>query len=116
MLCIENKIDSGEHDNQLVRYRHTIERTFPSYRHVFLYLSPQGIEASDNQYWVSMSYSSLLTIIDKTIKQTELLPDVSLIISNYMDIIRRDIVGDERLARICEQIYAKHGRALDLIF
>ena len=27
-----------------------------------------------------------------------------------------DIVGDEKLAQICRQIYTKHQKALDLIF
>ena len=39
-----------------------------------------------------------------------------MLIDNYTTTIRRDIVGDEKLARICAEIYAKHQRALDLIF
>lgn len=31
VLCIENKIYSGEHDNQLARYRKIIEDTYPDY-------------------------------------------------------------------------------------
>lgn len=32
-----------------------------------------------------------------------------------MDAVRRDILGDEELERICMKIYKKHKRALDLI-
>lgn len=35
--------------------------------------------------------------------------------SEYMDAVRRDILGDEELERICMKIYKKHKRALDLI-
>ena len=46
----------------------------------------------------------------------DLAPDVSLVIGNYIDVIRRDIVEDEKLIEVCNKIYAKHKRALDLIF
>ena len=46
----------------------------------------------------------------------KLLPDVALLIDNYTETIRRDIVGDDNLTRICAEIYAKHQKALDLIF
>ena len=116
VLCIENKIDSGEHDNQLIRYRRLIEEAYPEYKKMYIYLSPEGVEASDLDNWCSMSYEDVLSIIEGARKKVSLLPDAQLLIDNYIDTIRRDIVGDERLARICAEIYAKHQKALDLIF
>ena len=43
-------------------------------------------------------------------------PDVELMIRNYVDIVRRDIVEDQELIGICNKIYNKHKKALDLIF
>ena len=116
VLCIENKIYSGEHDNQLDRYRKIIEDTYPDYEKMYIFLSPEGIEASDPDYWCSMSYQEVLSIIENARKKVKLLPDVELLINNYVEAIRRDIVGDERLVQICAEIYAKHKKALDLIF
>lgn len=116
VLCIENKIDSGEHDNQLDRYRRLIDEAYPDYQKMFVYLSPEGLEASDPDNWCSMSYEDVLRIIVNTRKKFTLNPEAQLLIDNYIDTIRRDIVGDERLARICAEIYAKHQKALDLIF
>ena len=116
VLCIENKIDSGEHDNQLERYRSVVEETYPDYRKMFVYLSPEGTESSDSDNWCSMGYQDVLTIIEKAKKKTKLLPDAELLINNYIETIRRAIVGDEKLAKICADIYAKHQKALDLIF
>src|SRR6266498_832843 len=43
LVCaIENKIESSEHGNQLKRYRETVDRFFPGYRKVFLFLTPSG--------------------------------------------------------------------------
>ena len=116
VLCIENKIYSGEHDNQLDRYRKIVEDTFPDYEKMYIFLSPEGIEASAPDYWCSMSYQDVLSIIENARKKVKLLPDVELLINNYVEAIRRDIVGDERLVQICTEIYAKHKKALDLIF
>lgn len=116
IFCIENKIDSGEHDNQLNRYREIVEDTYPDYEKMYVYLSPEGVEASDPDYWCSMSYQDVLSIIDNARMKVKLLPDVELLINNYVDAVRRDIVGDERLVQICAEIYAKHKKALDLIF
>lgn len=116
VLCIENKIDTGEHDSQLMRYRKTIEENFPDYRRQYIFLSPEGIESREPDIWCSMSYQDVLRIIENARKKAQLLPDADLLISNYIEAVRRDIVGDEKLARICAKIYAEHQRALDLIY
>lgn len=116
VMCIENKIDSGEHDNQLDRYRTIVEETYPDYRKMFVYLSPEGYESSDSDNWCSMGYQDVLTIIENAKRKTKLLPDAELLINNYVETIRRTIVGDEKLSKICAEIYSKHQKALDLIF
>lgn len=116
ILCIENKIDSGEHDNQLNRYKKIVEDTYPGYRKMYIFLSPEGIESSDPDNWCSMSYQDVVNIVENSRRKVKLLPEAELLIQNYIDTIRRDIVGDEKLAQICAEIYAKHQKALDLIF
>ena len=117
ILCIENKIDTGEHDNQLARYQKTVEEAYPQYtKKIYIYLSPAGAESSIPDTWLSMSYSDVVRIVESACNKTKLLPEAEMLINNYLETIRRDIVGDERLAKICAEIYSKHKRALDLIF
>jgi len=116
LLCIENKIFSEEHNNQLIKYRETLEEIYPDYRKMFVFLSPDGSEASDSKNWCSMSYQDVVDIIEKSTGKVNLLPEVEMLINNYVEAIRMDIVGDEKLAQICRQIYTKHQKALDLIF
>lgn len=116
VICIENKIGSGEHDNQLNKYRKTVDEQYPDYTKMFIFLSPDEDEPSDTENWCPMGYQNVLSIIDNAKKKTQLLPDVALLIDNYTEIIRRDIVEDKELSKICAEIYAKHQKALDLIF
>ena len=43
-------------------------------------------------------------------------PDAAVLIRHYANMLRRDIVGDEELKKLCQQIYVKHKTALDLFF
>jgi hypothetical protein len=117
IICIENKIDSNEHSNQLRRYYDLLEEIYPKYKKYFIYLNPEGNESSDTENWLSMSYLDILDIIETTYKNTTIANlESKYLIENYIDTIRRDIVGDEKLAQICAEIYSKHQKALDLIF
>lgn len=49
-------------------------------------------------------------------KKAMMNPQAVDFIEQYIDFLRRHIVGDEALEKICGEIYAKHKRALDLIY
>lgn len=116
LICIENKVDSSEHDDQLSRYEKIVGDSFPGFRKMFIYLSPDGMESSNPDVWCAMSYQDVLEIIEKAKAGRQLIPESELLIDNYIETIRRSVVGDDRLVAICAEIYAKHRRALDLIY
>ena len=58
VIVIENKIDSGEHDDQLQRYKDTVASEFPDTKSLFVFLTPEGDDPSDED-WVSYSYADL---------------------------------------------------------
>ena len=115
VLCIENKIFSDEHDDQLARYRAEIEREFPDCRRRFVFLTPNSGEASESD-WLAMGYGDVLDIIDRAVETAAPAPETARFIADYMDTVRRNILGDRELEDICKRIYAKHKRALDLIY
>lgn len=117
VICIENKVFSDEHDDQLNKYKNIVNDTYDNaYKKYFLYLTPEGDDSSDNQLWISISYNDITSIISKNLKRVELPQLSALMIDNYIDIVRKTIVGDEKLIEICNEIYLKHRQALDLIF
>ena len=114
-VIIENKVTSNEHDNQLNRYKKTLEIEYPDYKKIFLYLTPDGLEPSDSD-WDILTYTDVVEILENIKNKNNLLPDVILLMNNYIDVIRRDIVQDQNLVEICNKIYDKHKKALDLIY
>lgn len=62
-----------------------------------------------------MTYLDIVETLESVSGGIDLIPDVRLMIDNYIAIIRRDIVDDQQLIEICDK-YTKTSKALDLIF
>lgn len=116
-VIIENKIFSGEHDDQLVRYKQLVKTHYPGYRIIGLFLTPEGEVASDSSF-IAISYTLICQIIEDIIqtRETTLGRDVLALMSHYVEMLRRHIVGESEIEKLCQQIYRKHQRALDLIY
>lgn len=116
VLAIENKVDSHEHSDQLNRYRKVIQKEFPDFKQIYIYLTPYGEEPSDVENWDILSYTDIVEVLEDLVGRINLQQDVGIMVNNYIEIIRRDIVEDQQLTEVCNKIYNKHKRALDLIF
>lgn len=117
VICIENKIYSGEHDNQLERYKEIVETRFRGYKQFYLYLTLSGNKSSNPDVWFSISYTDMKTIIETACKHIELTAEVKLFINNYIEVIKRKIMMNEtEIKKVCNEIYMKHKKALDLIY
>ena len=115
-FVIENKVGSNEHSNQLDRYREICDNAYPKYNKFYLFLTPQGLPPSDADNWTVFTYNDIIEVLSEITENTEILPDIALMINNYIDVVRRDIVDDQQLIEICNKIYNKHKKALDLIY
>ncbi len=57
-----------------------------------------------------------MDIITTAMSKTKPSQEVEFLIKNYIETVRWHIVGDEKIMKICNDIYSKHKKALDLIF
>jgi hypothetical protein len=116
VIAFENKLRSREHSNQLDRYASTVIREFPNYRHLFFLLTPDGEPATDDRY-LSMTYTDVAEILSELIddRGATLDPGVKTVVSHYVGMLRRHVVGDSEFADLARKIYAKHKEAIDLI-
>lgn len=117
-IAIENKIDSGEHDDQLEKYKKLIDERYNRQKKIYLYLTPTGINPSDADNWEVLTYSDILEAIALSydLKKNELAEGPKLLIQDYMNLLRSKIVEDPKLVEICKKIYMQYKPALDLIF
>ncbi|HYW19629.1 MAG TPA: PD-(D/E)XK nuclease family protein [Nodularia sp. (in: cyanobacteria)] len=117
VCAIENKVDAGEYIGNLERYRKIIEQEYKDCQVILIYLTPEGISPSDEN-WRIYSYSKLVKIIDNicTGYKSILGTDIYTLLTHYSTLLRRHIVSDSEVAELCRKIYFKHKQALDLIF
>lgn len=117
VLCIENKIDTDDHDDQLNRYERYIENNYEGYLKVFLYLTPDGREPTEDNSgnWYCISYKDIVSIIEKATTRRTLDQDVNRFVEQYLDILRRICMEKENI-ELCQKIYRDHKAALDMIF
>ena len=116
LLAIENKIDSGEGENQLEKYRHSLEKQYPDFQRVLAYLTPDNYMLSDES-WTPVGYSDVLSIVETlVVKYRESLGEaVVMALDHYARMLRRHIVTDDKLEETAEAVYQKHKVALDFI-
>lgn len=116
-IAIENKIKSPEGDDQLIRYKKILDKEFQDYRKLFIFLTPEGLEPSEDG-WIPFHYEAIAGLLEDTLKYKKdyLSDNVYNFIDQYKTILRRYIVGNGEIEDICRKIYSKHQKALDLIF
>jgi len=115
-VIIENKIDAGEGRGQLNRYYQAVREEYSDHKLLAFYLTPGGDDPSHPKY-LPVDYRAVCEILDELAESrasvTE--PDLQVLITHYTEMLRRHIVGDSEIARLSQQIYQKHQRAIDVI-
>jgi hypothetical protein len=117
VCVIENKVHSGEHDNQLERYWWEAETAFPDWRRHYVLLNVTGDEPSDPHY-VGVTYDEVCQVIERLLKMraSTIGDDVAMALSHYVTMVRRRVMPATEIQELCRRIYRKHQVALDLIY
>lgn len=117
-IVIENKIDANETGNQLQEYFERIEKEFPvesGYQNFYIFLTPHKSLPSCLRY-ISLGYSDISELLEELLETARPINSkVEMLIKDYIHMLRRDIVKDEELIDLCNKIYSKHRRAIDLV-
>lgn len=122
-LCgIENKIFSGEHSEQLTRYRRALAEAYPGFHRRHVFLSPAGIvplREVERQYWTPVSYATILQLVEQAVTQGDdpIREDVSSFLRQYSTTLRRRVVPDttSNARAMARKIYMEHREAIDFI-
>jgi hypothetical protein len=116
VVLVENKIDAAVGDGQLARYKKIVEANYQAFKHLFILLTPEGIDAEEEGY-VSLSYSEVADVVERaTLDDGDPVSnELSLILRHYVEMLRRHIVQDDQLVTLARQLYERHKEALDFI-
>ena len=122
VCAIENKVFSGEHSEQLTRYRRALADAYPDLHSRHVFLSPEGIlplREEERQYWVPVSYATVLQLVEQTITQGDepIRDDVSSFLLQYSTTLRRRVVPDttSNARALARKIYMENRGTIDFI-
>jgi hypothetical protein len=118
VCVIENKIDSSEHSGQLAKYRKEVESHFHDYKNIFIYLTVQGESPESNPEYISVRHKEIVSLIDTLLqrRKSQMNDDVVLFIQHYTEMLKRYIMEESEVQVLCEMLYKKHQKALELIY
>jgi hypothetical protein len=117
VVVIENKIEAGETGNQLERYVQSIGARYPDWRKLFLFLTVEG-DAPSNARYLELSHRVVAEVIEELLaeRRHQLPPDISMALSHYTRMMRRNYMEETELVRLAQDFYARHKLALDYIY
>lgn len=129
VVCIENKIDTTDSDEQLTNYRKYIEGTFKKddgYKNVFVYLTPNGINpnnADEIEKWNNYSYAErdgTSGIIKHLANMKNSITDsaIKTYISDYLSILKYEIMENKNsnIETMANSIFDKHRPIFEFVF
>ena len=118
VVCVENKVLSKEHSDQLRRYKEIIENQFPNYHQTFVFLTPEGNTSEDeSNTYEPISYEFIVESLDRIISVygESLNEQVKNYIKDYITIIKRELMGTDKLTELSKKIYQNHKELFDFI-
>ena len=120
VIAIENKIRSGEHSNQLDRYRKVVESEFGGVKGMYVFLTVDGDDPSEDAKpnWAPYSYADLHRVLlrVRNASATSIGSDVLAFLDHYLRLIRGRLMDDQTIIDLCQRIYRTHRQALQLIY
>ena len=123
ILCaIENKVFSGEHGNQLTRYRKALEESsYSTFAKYLVFLTPWGTSPArekEKRHWKPLAYAMVFDIVQQMVDNYEISAraDVCAFLNQYATTLRRNIMPETNLSQLARKIYLEHRKALNLIW
>ncbi|MGE0929295.1 PDDEXK-like family protein [Peijinzhouia sedimentorum] len=121
VICIENKVDSQDHSNQLSKYRAIVDETFKKRKKVFVYLTPTGEQPTaikERQFYTPYSYENLIDQADRVLQihGNSLNSGVNQYISDYLKTLKRELMKNDTLNELAVKIYKNHRELFDFVF
>ena len=121
VCLIENKIGSGEHDDQLSHYIEIVENEYEGLIPFPIFLTPEGIDASaadDAERWVPFGYQKVADIIERVLstRRSVIGSSVAGFLEQYASNLRRHVLDTTgNIDELALRMYDNHRAAIEII-
>lgn len=119
VITIENKVEADEGEEQLLKYRKFIDDKYKDFERIYIFLTKDGrlpTDETERGWWLIATYKTIGDSIECSLKNNKLSQKANIILSSYVDLLkRRNIMGDKELQNLCEQIWDKYEKELQIL-
>lgn len=115
IVVVENKIWAKAGKNQLQDYAAWLQRDYPDWDHLMIFLTPAGIPP-EAEGWVVMTYSHVVDMLDIVLDapRTPLDSGVKILVEHYRDYLAREVAADRHpCAGDAIRFHERHAAAID---
>lgn len=117
IVCIENKVDAVQQEDQLLRYRKYVKAKHPdAERTLFIFLTKNS-EMPNDPEWLVTTYNEVESVLRACVKERgkAVGREPRLLIKQYLDLLAEDFVDQSDSAALARKIYRQHKKAIDFI-
>lgn len=123
-IAIENKVYANERSDgadggQLNKYFIYVNSNYANFSKFFIYLTLDNSypsEGNENN-WLVANHQMVGEVVEQLLNHNNINEKAYLILSSYVDLLkRRNIMADKNLEELCEKIWAKNAKALDILY
>ncbi len=117
VICVENKVESRQHSNQLNRYKTYVEHKYAAAaQRLYIFLTKYNEPPEDTDF-ISSSYEALRDVLSSCVESDTgaIQTEPRLLIKQYLDLLSEDFVDNSKEAQLARQIYKAHRMAIDFI-
>lgn len=119
IIAIELKIDAAEHGEQLSRYREKIMQHWPehSWTHFLFFLTKHGDEPGEieRERWLPVPLEGFARELDQLVAKEVGNTDARRLLENYLSMLRRHHLKNEKLEGLASRLWAQHYDALSYL-
>ena len=119
VITIENKVEADEGEEQLLKYRKFIDDKYKDFKRIYIFLTKDGRlpkEKSEHSQWLIARYKMIGDSIEHSLKNNNPPQKANIILSSYVDLLKRkNIMSNEKLQNLCEQIWDKYEKELQIL-
>jgi hypothetical protein len=105
VVCIENKLNSSLHSNQLKRYEKRIKEIYPGMKHKFFFLSLINPPKKEEK-WTSITYGDLLSVLKELHLRSNtngvILKEYVCTLQNFDDVLNSFLKDPESFPNVFE--------------
>jgi len=116
-VVIENKIFATEGELQLEKYVDIVERAYPDYRKIFIYLTLDGDTPKGSDRYIIFKHQQIHKIVKDSaeLRKDHMHAKVYDFIQQYLRILEEKTMQNEEFINICTKLYVEHKDAINAI-